>query len=117
MSRSILLVLLTGCVSAFEPSERWIEFDPPAYYQTWHQEVETCLGVQRSFEDIRWRKVYDGAFTCGAMAGAGGCFIRPKTIYLMEKYLDLEWLVKAELIHYVRQNGWHDELFYQCGGK
>ena len=35
----------------------------------------------------------------------------------VEYLLDYEPLVKAELIHYVRQDGPHDALFTRCGGR
>ena len=117
MSRSISLVaLVVSCSQAFEPSE-WESFDPPKAYRSWHQEVEACTGLQRSFQAIQWRKVYATTFLCPGLEEAAGCFIHPRTIYLVETYLDQEWLVKAELIHYVRHDTSHDELFYQCGGR
>ena len=114
MSRNIFLVALVGCTSFFEPSE---SFDPPKVYHQWHQQVEACTQIRRPFDDITWRVIYARAFPCGDMARAAGCFVHPKTIYLVEAGLDLEWLVKAELIHYVRHDIAHDELFYQCGGR
>ena len=112
----VLLFTLIGCTNVYEP-ENWESFDPPPYYQTWHHEVEVCVQVQRPFDEIVWRKVYAQKFPCGASNAAVGCFVHPKTIYLVEAHLTLEWLVKAELIHYVRHNISHDELFYQCEGR
>ena len=114
--RIVSLLLLTGC-GAFEPSEDWTEFDPPRQYQLWHQEVEICVGAERSFEDIIWRKVHARFFACDVINEATGCFDHPRTIYLVEYLLDYEPLVKAEIIHYIRQDGPHDALFRQCEGK
>ena len=111
------LLVLTGCVEPFSPSAGWDEFEPPGQYRAWHAEVEVCLGMRRSFDDIRWRKVYAETFPCGGTEIATGCIDYPRTIYVVEYLLDYEPLVKAELIHYVRQDGPHDALFTRCGGR
>ena len=117
MSRNLFLVLLLGACNVFDPPEGWDEFDPPTQYRLWHAEVQTCVGAQRSFDDLVWRKVHTRTFHCGDMDDAIGCFAHPNTIYLVELVLNAAPVVKAELIHYVRQNGSHDELFTTCGGK
>ncbi len=110
-------ILLLGCAGVFEPSAPWETFDPPPSYQVWHHEVETCVHARRSFHDIVWRKVYAEEFSCGAFDGAVGCYSKPHTITLVEERLDQDWLIKAELIHYVRDNGAHDVVFFTCGGR
>ncbi len=113
----IFLLLLGGCSQPFEPDKLWVEFHPPQQYNTWHQEIEVCVGIQRAFDDIVWRTVYAETFRCaGDLDRAGGCFIHPHTIYLANWLLDYEGIVKAELLHYVRYDISHDDLFYQCGG-
>ena len=113
-----IILPLTGCTQIFEPSEEWTDLNPPRQYLLWHHEVETCLKTQRSFDDIIWRVVHTETFRCADdLEHAAGCFVYPKTIYLVEAWLDLEWLVKAELIHYVRHDISHDGLFRQCGGR
>ena len=112
------LLTLTGCAGPFEPAEEWVEFDPPAQYRAWHGEVETCVGVQRSFDDIIWRKVLHAeTFPCADdLERAAGCFVHPRTIYLVEWLLGEEYLIKSELIHYVRHDIAHDAAFWRCGG-
>ncbi len=112
--RLIPLLLLAGCTKMFEPSKDWIEYNPPQQYRVWHQEVERCIGTQRSFDDIVWRKVFARVFQCGNSDIATGCFARPNTIYIVERALNHGTTVKNELVHYIRQNGKHDALAARC---
>ena len=113
----VLLLVLTGCGGVSGPSEEWAGFTPPHQYRLWHEEVETCVGTKRPFDDIVWRKVYAETFFCGGNPQiAAGCYDSPNTIYIVEPLLYAEWLVKHELIHYVRRNGKHDALLDWCGG-
>ena len=111
----VSLLLLTGCAGVFEPSDEWAEFEPPHEYRAWHREVEACVGARRAFEDIVWREVYARLFFCGGF-DALGCYAAPRTIYLVEHALHAELVVKAEIVHYVRRNGLHDDLAKQCEG-
>lgn len=108
------LVLLLGACNVFDPPEGWDEFDPPAQYRVWHAEVQVCVGERRRFDDVVWRKVRAFMFHCGDRDDAIGCLSRPNTIYLAQLTLNSPGVVKAELIHYVRQNGLHDALFSRC---
>lgn len=114
--RLIPLLLLAGCTKMVEPSEDWIEYNPPQQYQVWHQEVERCVGIQRSFDDIIWRKVFAFVFPCGNQDKAVGCFARPNIIYIVDGAVNYSPPIKDEMVHYIRQNGKHDALFDRCGG-
>ena len=116
MIRPVYLLLLLGACNVFDPPEGWDEFIAPHQYNIWHAEVQNCVNEQRSFDDIVWRKVYANNFYCGGRDDATGCFVYPHTIYLARLTLNSETTVKAEIIHYIRQNGLHDALFKQCGG-
>ena len=112
----MFLIVVTSCGSVFEPSESWEEFNPTQQYDLWHQEVESCVGAQRSFEDIVWRKVYAAMFLCGEVQSVG-CYAHPRTIYVAAHLMNSESLIKGEIIHYIRRYGAHDALFERCGGK
>ena len=107
-------LLLIGACTVFDPLEGWSEFTPPDQYRFWHAEVQTCVLSNRSFDDIIWRKVHAYVFHCGDRDDAIGCLDLPNTIYLAQLTLNAPLVVKAELIHYVRQNGLHDALFERC---
>ncbi len=111
------VLALAGCAGPFEPSEKWVEFEPPGQYRAWHAEVETCLGARRRFGDVVWRKVLRAeTFPCGYLERAAGCFVHPRTIYIVEWLLGEEYLIKSELIHYIRHDIAHDAVFWWCGG-
>lgn len=113
---SFAVVLISGC-TVFEPPESWVEFDPPLEYHIWYPEVERCIGVRRPFEKIIWRKVevFPNVFHCGGSDKATGCFARPNVIYIVSGAINDEPTVKSEMIHYIRQSGKHDQLFFRCG--
>ena len=108
------VLLLLGCVGTFEPSEEWEAFVPPPSYHAWHAQVETCVAGRRPFEDVVWRKIHSRAFTCVGFPDKWGCFISPRTIYIVVWLMDDERLVKTELVHYVRQDVAHDSLHARC---
>ena len=110
------LILISGCAfEPFEPSESWVEFNPPIKYRIWYGEAERCIGIQRPFEDIIWRKVevFPNVFYCGEKK-ATGCFVHPNTIYIVSGAINYEPTVKTEMIHFIRQNGKHDQLYFKC---
>ena len=113
MKKLCLLLLLSAC-NVFEPPESWDEFEPPTKYRVWHNEVQTCISEERSFDKIIWRKVHANKFHCGNSDDAVGCLAHPRTIYITQMSLNSALVVKSELIHYVRQNGLHDSLFWGC---
>ena len=114
MIRAACLALLLGACNVFDPPEGWDEFDPPAQYRIWHAEVQTCTSAWRSFDDLTWRKVRAPTFYCGGLDDAIGCLVYPSTIYLAQLTLGSSPVVKAELIHYVRQSSLHDALYTRC---
>lgn len=114
--RLMPLLLLTGCVGMFEPSEDWVDYNPSPQYRVWHQEVERCVGTQRSFDDIVWRKVLAFTLVCGEQSKAVGCYVKPNTIYIVEAAVNYSPPIKDEMVHYIRQNEAHDALFARCGG-
>ena len=114
MIRAACLALALGACNVFEPPEGWDEFDPPPQYRLWHAEVQTCVGARRPFDDLTWRKVYAETFHCGGLDNATGCLAYPSTIYIVERALRASPVVKAEIVHYVRQNGLHDTLYTRC---
>lgn len=114
MVRVACLALLLSACNVFDPPEPWDEFEPPAQYRAWHAEVQACVGARRSFDDLAWRKVYAETFHCGGGDNMIGCLAYPSTIYLAERALNASPVVKAELVHYARQNGLHDTLFARC---
>ena len=118
--RVLLLVLLVGCGSTYDPGEEWVEFTspwveftPPAEYRAWFREVESCCGAQRPFEDIVWRKVFAFTIPCGAQ-DAVACLVFPNTIYLVDGALRDQPTVRGEMVHYVRQYAGHDDLHARC---
>jgi len=112
---TLVLLLLVGCAE-FLPPEDWKALDPPGQYRVWYQEAEQCLNARRAFEDIVWRAVQATTFGCGGRDDAVGCLVLPYTIYLAQLTLGSELVVKTEIIHYIRQNGLHDNLLLRCGG-
>ena len=112
--RLMPLLLLAGCTKMFEPSEDWVDYNPPPQYRVWHQEVERCVGTQRSFDDIAWRKVLAFTLVCGEEPKAIGCYVKPNVIYIVESAVNHGATVKKELAHYIRQNSKHDALEARC---
>ena len=113
MKRLWPLLLLSAC-NVFEPPEGWTELRPPAQYRIWHAEVQTCISEKRSFDKIIWREVHATKFLCGDSTNAIGCMVFPNTIYLAQLSLNSAFVVKGELIHYIRQSSPHDSLHMSC---
>ncbi len=111
--RVVLLALLIGSGSTFDLGEEWVEFTPPAEYRAWFQEVESCCGAQRPFENIVWRKVFAFTIPCGEQ-DVVACLVFPNTIYLVDGALRDQPTVRGEMVHYVRQYAGHDDLHARC---
>lgn len=48
-----------------------IPFEPPLVYKTWWQEAQDCLGVEGSFERIRWYVQQEHNFLCAGVYAMG----------------------------------------------
>jgi hypothetical protein len=91
-------------------------------YRADYARVVACTGLERSFEALTWFIVPGGSFRDKVQESMGEQKIRywgetilagRDTIFLAE--VRPEWVVRHELIHYVRQEIDHDEMLnHKC---
>jgi hypothetical protein len=112
----LLLAALLSCgESNFEPvAPQAIE--PPDIYRTWWTEVESCIGTQAPFEQVRW---YRAEELVNRDEGTNhlGAWLAPHSIYMRVDALFLMPAVKHEMVHDLLQRPNHETLFFEaCAG-
>lgn len=110
LARSLLLALL-GCTEPSLLPPTGEAFSPPAAYATWWQATEGCSGRTGRFARLAWVRVpsdAQGLFTWDGKRVAG-LWHAPHTIYLSDKLLDHEPLVRHEMLHDLLQRGSHPD--------
>lgn len=108
-------------VQAFEAKP----LEPEAWYRLLHLEVESCLGRQRPYEDVRWFVVRPGVMDMpGENATAEGMLAGrwswPNKIFLDARYVFHEAVIRHELAHYILGvtgfDQHSDPKFIECTG-
>jgi hypothetical protein len=82
---------------SFEP-ENATRFEPPAIYREWFAKTEGCSNRQGEFSRLSFFVVPGPAFTCAS----GECVAHWRedhTIFIAERYLDEELVVRHEMLH------------------
>ena len=114
MRRFILLCLcLVACSDLTAPTD--VEpFEPPPIYTVWWHELETCTGHTADMGRITWFKT-PGGFDPGDGDYHHGIWTPPHNIYLDANLMDVEWLVKHEMLHDLVDGAKHDHpMFRKC---
>ena len=98
-----LAVVAAGC--AFEPDGAR-RVDPPPAYQTWWERTQACSARNGDFSRLEFFAVPGAEFTCPT----GQCVGRWEPghrIYIAEKFLASELVVRHEMLHELLGGGGH----------
>lgn len=107
----LLLALLAAvaCAEPVVPVPMGEPFTPPASYLGWWQATEACSGRTGRMSRIVWMRVpadSGGLFVWDGRRVAG-LWHEPHTIYISDALLDLEPLVRHEMLHDLLQVAGH----------
>ena len=95
---AVLLALgITGCDSPFEVADP-APLDPLPQYSEWWVELESCVGREGDFADIRW---YEGESIVVQHREAYGVWLAPDVIVMKRFYVTSQSAVKHEMLHYL----------------
>lgn len=106
-----LLLLLVGCRGITGPVAAASEFIPPAYYRDWFVKTESCAGLTGRFHRIKFHVVANDTFYFNdhlAVAGWEG-----NDIYISERYLAHEMVVRHEMLHFLLQRDGHPKVYFE----
>lgn len=112
-----VLLLVVGCsdnplTPAREPGPLEQEippseaYEPPRIFNCWWQQVEAASGIERGdYQSVSWRTVPGGGWWSETLGRElqGLYLIATETIYLAERYVDNEALIKHEILHVLLQ--------------
>lgn len=107
----MVVTLLLGCGHR----EQLGEFKPGPMYRQWWSEVEECAHLKGQFDRVRWFKI-DGPFLCHNLSPNEQCIglWYEHVIWLSRDELNNPGTVKHEMLHDLRGDGVHDEMFGRC---
>ncbi len=95
---ALLVVSSAACDSTLFELSPLRELTPPPIYRVWWHNLETCVGIQGRFGEIRW-------FTGDQVTLNGedvfGIWAAPNTIVLEQFYLTSAPAVKHEMLHHL----------------
>ena len=96
-SAVVLTVCLAGCDSPFEIRDP-APLDPLPQYSKWWVELESCVGREGDFSDIRW---YQGESIVVERREAYGVWLAPDVIVMKRFYVTSQPAVKHEMLHHL----------------
>ena len=99
----VLGVMTTAC--GFRP-EGAVAVDPPAVFQQWWQDTESCAGRRGDFSRIQWYVVAGPSFACPDGRCLGWWSDRHR-VYLAGDWRDDELVVRHEMLHDIIGDGDH----------
>ncbi len=106
------LVLLASC-GGFAPTAS-APLVPPSTYRQWWTATEACSGLSGDFARVRFEVVPGGDFECPS----GRCVGRwepPATVYLSERWVGNEMVVRHEMLHVLIGRSGHPDPPFQRG--
>ncbi len=110
------LALVCACSETnFEPVNTRRLF-PPDLYRTWWGEVEECSETEGRFERVEW---FTAREIINAEAGSEhpGAWLPPHQIYVEDRFVLSEAVVKHEMVHELLQLEHHGSpAFGSCAG-
>ena len=108
----------SGCVPAtFQPIQQQafgaLPLEPEAWYRILHKQMESCLKIQRPFDDIRWFVVRPGVMDWWGESPTGtgeiaGRWSWPNRVFLDARFTMHEGVVGHEILHYLLGIGVND---------
>lgn len=116
----LLAVALAGCVDAFSPPPGSEPYLPPAVYEIYWQQVESCSQLTGDMARIRWF-IVPGTTTFPCPYGnCRGLWVAPHDVYLSDAaahnlFLENFFTVKHEMLHDLIAQPGHPPAFEQCG--
>ena len=124
MKRIILAMIVAAITSCgFNPvAPQGAQYFPtPEIYYLWWAELTECAGVGGDLNDVRFYSVVQDSvqgFNCVlGKDGCGGLWHDDHEIYLDERLLFYQRIVKHEMLHELLRPGKHtDERFLRCAG-
>lgn len=90
-------LLLLACTAPFSPAGA-SRVAPPAEYQAWWREVESCAGRTGRFERVEWFLVPGRSFRA-AGRDVIGRWEPPHRIYLAADWAANDFVVRHEILH------------------
>ena len=119
--RSLALCLATAaCSDVFDPEfpPNAVLTPPPPQYRVWWEVVESCSGLTRDFDAVRWYRVPIGqGLTVDGQSAAGAWFAAENSIAIGDGWKMVGSLVRHEILHAILQTGSHPEEYFRnaCG--
>lgn len=102
---SALASMVTACGFVPEDGE---PFDPPPVFDQWWLATEQCAGQQHDPTGVSWFTVTGAAFSCPSESSlCAGWWTPDRQIYIADEWLEVEWLIRHEMMHDITGGGGH----------
>lgn len=118
----LMLLALGGCEDAAAPEPlppHAVALEPaPAAYETWWAEIESCSGRTRPMSAVAWYYVPFGyPLTIHGEDQVAVWLAQPDRIVILQSVIDLDVIVRHEMLHAILQRGDHPPLYFEtrCG--
>lgn len=107
--------VLLACGDLFAPPTESRMFTIPDIYRwAWWPMTTECSAIPGDLTRIHWRAVPAGRLLFDGHPVAG-VWEPPHTIWLDERFLNTEVIVRHEMLHDLIQTGKHPPVFARCG--
>ena len=107
--------LAAACDGVTAPRDA-VAFAPPVKYLTLWRTVEVCAGRTGNFDDVLWFTTPGSAQGGGGPDAVGTWWPFLNRIYLNERYVGREDVVRHEMLHAIVRGKGHGRVFVQgCG--